>query len=445
MILPDYVKKSIDILHGKGHEAYAVGGCVRDMLIGKTPSDYDITTSALPEEIKECFVGFRVIETGIKHGTVSVIVDNNILEITTYRIDGKYKDNRRPENVSFSKSLEEDLKRRDFTINAMAYNDENGVKDFFGGKGDISDKIIRCVGDAQTRFEEDALRILRALRFSAVLGFEIEDKTRKAISLKKRLLKNISAERIRDEFSKLIMAKDGAKVLDEFFYVFEIFIPELNKTRGLCQHNNYHIYDVFNHILKSVEMAEDELSVKLCMLFHDIGKPYCFSQDEDGNGHFYGHQRISAAIAKDVLLRLRYPNKMIDTVCTLVNFHDGQMAADEKSVCRWLRRVGEENLRLLLKVKRADALAHEENFAKKRVEEISEIEKVLDEVTKKDRCYSLKQLALSGEDVVLSGISGKEVGDVLDGLLTAVIDGRCENNKEALMEYVKRYTKKRRP
>lgn len=442
MVLPSYVKKAIDILEKSGFEAYAVGGCVRDMLRGAEPCDYDITTSAAPEQTKGCFEGFKCIDTGIKHGTVSVIIDGNVLEITTYRIDGEYTDNRHPSKVSFTKSLKEDLKRRDFTINAMAYNGKGDVVDYFGGKKDLESKIIRCVGNAEARFEEDALRILRALRFAARFGFKIEKETAGAIFKKRRLLLNISAERIRQELCGILLTDSTGEILIRYARVFEVFIPELSRTHGINQYNETHIYDVFNHTARSVGYSKAELNIRLCMLFHDMGKPFCFTRDEQGKGHFYGHQKIGANIAKEILKRLKFDNKTIDTVSILVNYHDGQVSPDEKSVRRWLRRLGEENLRLLLEVKKADALAHEEGYAKKRITEIAEIEKCLNCVIEKKLCYSLKDLNFSGRDAIEAGFSGKDTGECLNYLLTAVIENRCENKKEALLELALKYKEK---
>ncbi len=441
-MLPAYVKKAINVLKSNGFEAYAVGGCVRDMLLSREVNDYDVTTSAMPEEIKMCFKDLRCIETGIKHGTISVIVDGEIIEITTYRIDGKYTDNRHPETVEFTKNLKDDLKRRDFTINAMAYDGNGIVIDCFEGKKDLQNKIIRCVGDAKTRFREDALRILRALRFSAKLGFEIEKDTKKAIFSEKKLLLNIAAERIREEFCGIIEASGGAKVICEYISVFEVFIPELGKIRGIHQHNKAHIYDVFIHSIKALEACENNLYLRLCMLFHDIGKFCCMSIDEKGNGHFYGHQRISANITKEILKRLRFDNKTIDTVAILVTYHDGQIAPDEKSVRRWLKRLGEENLRLLLKVKKSDAASHEKNYAMERIEEIEKIKVCLNGVIEKKLCYNLKMLAFTGEDAIDAGFSGKGVGVCLEYLLCAVIENRCENERSALMEVARKYKEK---
>ncbi len=442
MYLPDYVKMAIDTLCENGFEAYAVGGCVRDALLLKNPHDYDVTTSALPEQIKKCFKGFKVIETGIKHGTVSVVTNKNIIEITTYRIDGEYEDNRHPKDVSFTNSLKDDLCRRDFTINAMAYNEKDGLCDFFGGRADLESKIIRCVGEAEERFEEDALRILRALRFAAVLGFKIEKQTEKAILKKKKLLKNISQERIREEFSKLIVSKDAAKIIERYSEVFAVFIPEIEKTKGVLPYNEAHIYDVFIHTLKAVEYAKPKLCIRLCMLFHDIGKPYCFTLDQKGRGHFYAHQKIGANICTKVLTRLRFDNKTIKKTAMLVNYHDGRIFANEKSVLRWLRRIGSENLKDLLEVKRADAAAHEKSYALQRCAQIDEIDKILDEVIEKNLCYNLKMLDFKGGDAIELGFTGKQTGHLLNYLLNAVIEKRCENENEKLKSFAIKYKEK---
>lgn len=442
MYLAEYVKKAIGILCENGFEAYAVGGCVRDSFLMKIPHDFDVTTSALPEQIKQCFKDFRVIETGIKHGTVGVVIDRNVVEITTYRIDGKYENNRAPKQVSFTTSLKEDLRRRDFTINAMAYSEKEGFVDFFGGVNDIENKLVRCVGDANERFEEDALRILRALRFAAVLDFDIEKQTAKAILRKKHLLKNISAERIKDEFSKLIVSDGAARIIDKYRDVFFVFVPELKKTVGVLPYNETHIYDVFSHTLKALQYSEKNLCIRLCMLFHDIGKPYCFSFDKFGRGHFYAHQKIGADICRKVLSRLKFDNKTIELTTRLVSYHDGKMFAEEKSVLRWLNRLGEEDLKMLLKVKRADAMAHEKKYASERCGKIDEIEKTADDVIKKGLCYNLKMLNISGKEVADEGFCGKEIGKELEYLLFAVIENRCDNEKEQLIEVLRKHKRK---
>lgn len=444
MILAAYVKKAISILCENGFEAYAVGGCVRDKLLSKNPHDYDITTSALPEQVKKCFESYRVIETGIKHGTVSVIIDENILEITTYRIDGEYEDNRHPSKVNFTSDITKDLSRRDFTINAMAYNDEDGLIDVFDGKGDLEKKLIRCVGNANERFEEDALRILRALRFAAMLDFDIEKQTAKAVLRKKNLLKNVSAERIKEEFSKLIVADGAAKIIKKYKEVFFVFIPELEKTIGVLPYNEFHVYDVFDHTIKSVEYAKAKLCIRLCMLFHDIGKPYCFTLDQKGRGHFYAHRKIGADICRRVMTRLRFDNKTINQTVELVLYHDDKVYASEKRVLHRLNRLGKENFDNLLEVKKADALAHEKKYAKERCKQLQEIRKVFDEVIEKDLCYNLKMLDINGKDVIKEGFEGKQVGKALDYLLNAVMDKRCVNKKEQLIITLKRYKKKQK-
>lgn len=437
-----YVKKALDMLENCGFSAYVVGGCVRDSLLGKNPSDYDITTSATPTQILECFKGYRCIETGIKHGTIGVLVDGEMLEITTFRIDGNYIDNRHPKNVEFTSSLKEDLARRDFTVNAMAYSEKEGVVDYFGGMFDLENKIIRCVGNAEKRFDEDALRILRALRFSAVLGFEIEDKTRKAAIGKRELLLNISAERIREEFSKLVCAPNGGKIVFEYIRIIGVFLPELLETRWVKQFNEAHIYDVFMHSVKAMVYAPQRLELKLAMLFHDVGKPVCFSLDKDGNGHFYGHQKRSAGITENILKRLRFDNKTIALVSLLVNYHDGKITSETRSVLNWLKKIGKENFELLLEVKRADALAHSEAYADERLKELEKVKKTFEFVLKNNLCYNLKMLNYNGNDAANIGFSGKETGSVLEYLLSAVIGGRCENDKEKLEELAKSYKEK---
>ena len=430
--------EALEALRAAGHEAFCVGGCVRDMIMGRCPNDFDITTSALPQQTKACFGGYHVIETGLKHGTVTVVIGGEPLEITTYRVDGEYRDNRRPEEVFFTSRLEDDLSRRDFTVNAMAYCPERGLVDVFGGRADIENKIIRAVGEPDRRFCEDGLRILRALRFAAVLDFTIEPQTADSIHRNRHLLKNISAERICLELVKLVCGVGAARILGEFSDVLCEIIPEFGPSVGFDQHNPYHIYDVYTHSLRALEAAQGDKYVKLAVLFHDIGKPGSFSEDEKG-GHFYGHHKLSAELTDKALRRLKCDGKTLHTVVKLVDAHDRGVPATEKSVRRLLSSFGEEDTRRLIQLKRADNSALVEWLVQPRLAELDEIEAIVDKIHAEGELPSLKNLAVHGDDIIKLGVpAGKRVGEILGALLDAVIDGELVNEKAALLDAARR-------
>ncbi len=430
--------EALEALRAAGHEAFCVGGCVRDMIMGRCPNDFDITTSALPQQTKDCFEGYHVIETGIKHGTVTAVIGGDPIEITTYRVDGEYRDNRRPEEVFFTSRLEDDLSRRDFTVNAMAYCPERGLVDVFGGREDIENKIIRAVGEPDRRFGEDGLRILRALRFASVLDFTIEPQTADSIHRNRGLLKNISAERIWVELVKLVCGAGAARILGEFSDVLCEIIPEFVPSVGFDQRNPYHIYDVYTHSLRALEAAEGDKYVKLSVLFHDIGKPGSFSEDERG-GHFYGHHKLSAELTERALRRLKCDGKTLHTVVKLVDAHDRGLPPTEKSVRRLLSSFGEEDTRRLIQVKRADNSALVEWLVQPRLAELDEIEAIVDKIRAEGELPSLKNLAVHGGDIIKLGVvPGRRVGEILDALLDAVIDGKLPNEKAALLDAARR-------
>lgn len=345
--IPENVEKIIDKLEGSGFEAYIVGGCVRDSILGKEPKDYDITTSALPEQVKTCLDGYSVIDTGIKHGTVTVIADDEYIEITTFRIDGNYSDHRRPDSVSFSENLLDDLSRRDFTINAMAYNRRTGVIDKFGGQKDLFRRIIKCVGEPAVRFNEDALRIMRALRFASELNFTVDTITSAAIHDLRRLLGSVSVERISRELNLLLTGAAPSNVLMEYGDVIATFIPELRPCIGFDQHSRYHVYDIWTHTAVAIEHSKNDKDVRLALLLHDIAKPECCHFDEEGNGHFPGHERRGAEIAANVLHSLHYSNDTIDTVTTLIKYHYITPIDDKIVVKQLLATVGTDMLSLI--------------------------------------------------------------------------------------------------
>lgn len=431
MDLPLYVSVILEKLNDAGFEAFAVGGCVRDSLLNKNPKDYDVTTSAKPDEIKAVFSGYRVIDTGIKYGTVTVISEGKPIEVTTYRVDGEYNDNRRPKSVTFTSALEEDLKRRDFTVNAMAFNPRTGLIDLFGGQTDLDKGIIKAIGNPTERFNEDGLRIMRALRFPSCYGFKIESKTSAAIHNCRDLLKNIAAERIAAEFNRLICGTCGY-ILREFYDVFSVFIPELYKCVGFEQHTKYHNRDVFEHIIATVEAVEPILYLRLAMFFHDIGKPQYFKLDEKGIGHFKGHPLGSRIIAESVLKRLKYDNETTKKVLTLVENHDIIIENRDKLIKRYLCRYGEAMLKDIVAVHIADDKGKSPKY-QNRIETYNLVIKRIDEIVAEGECISLKKLAVNGNDIKKLGFSGEEIGIILNKLLDMVIEEKCENKKDKLL------------
>jgi len=437
--IPKKIKLALDKLHEAGYEAYVVGGCVRDSLLGKEPDDWDITTSATPEEIKKVFRDYHQIDTGLKHGTVGILIGRELIEITTYRIDDQYSDGRRPDKVYFTKNIVEDLKRRDFTINACAMTDRQ-IVDPFGGQEDLKKCLIRCVGNPVERFTEDALRILRGIRFASVLGFQVEDRTKKAMFECMHLLKNISQERITMEFCKTLLGEKVYDTLMEFKEIIIFLIPEVKDMVGFDQHNDYHIYDVYQHTLKSVELIAKDIILRSTMFFHDMGKPKCFSLDKNNIGHFYGHAEVSAHMAQKVLKRMRFSNKDINDIVQLIKYHDRQIALTSKSIKRLLSEIGETQFKRLLKVKRADNLAKNPLYTKERLDKLEAIENKLDAVLAENPCITLKDLAIDGHDLIVLGIpQGKDIGVILNKLLEMVINEEVENTREALIEKVKEF------
>ena len=434
--IPADANELIHTLQNNGHSAYIVGGCVRDSILGRTPHDYDICTSATPSEMLEIFKDKKIIETGLQHGTVTVVVNGEPYEITTYRIDGIYSDNRRPDTVTFTDKLVEDLRRRDFTINAMAYNDEEGLIDPFNGMEDIKYKKISCVGRAEDRFGEDALRILRAIRFAAQLEFTIMPGTDWEIHKQYKNLENISIERINSEFCKIASSDDFCVELLLYKDVFSLFIPELKDMFDFPQNNPWHIWDVFGHTIHAVEYCDsDDLVVRLAVFFHDFGKPHSYQDGEDGIRHFKGHGKVSADMTDSIMKRLRFDNETRNNVVELVYYHDATFEVGKKYVKRWLNKIGEKQFRRLLQVKKADNKAQNLELSSDRIKELSEIEALIDEVLQEDECFSLKDLAVNGKDLIGVGYkSGKELGNTLNKLLQLVIDGDCPNEKEKLLQ-----------
>ncbi|MBQ8474656.1 MAG: HD domain-containing protein [Clostridia bacterium] len=434
--IPYYAEKIISILEKNGFEAYIVGGCVRDSLLDMSPSDYDITTSATPEEMKAVLSDYKIIETGISHGTLTVLSQGNPLEITTFRCDGEYTDHRRPDSVTMTRNLREDLARRDFTVNAMAYSEKNGLIDLYNGKNDLDNRVIRCVGDASRRFEEDALRIMRALRFAATLGFSIEAETSHQIYEKAHLLSYVSAERIATEFCRLICGKNAADIFLSYREVFALIIPELEKTFDLDQNNHHHIYDVFTHTVKVVEATPPILPVRLAALFHDIAKPLVMTYDENGIGHFYGHPDLSAEIAETVMKRLKLPTALIREVCDLVKLHDVRPAPNKKSIRKYLSKNPNVNTDHIMAIRRADLSAQNPEYHHQ-FDMLLETENIIREIKEEGLCISLRQLEVNGNDIASLGAKGQLIGVILNKLLADVCEEKLQNEKNALMRRAK--------
>jgi tRNA nucleotidyltransferase (CCA-adding enzyme) len=435
-------KVAVETLKSHGFEAFLIGGSVRDFIMEVPIGDIDITTNATPTQVKEVFKDFRVIETGIKHGTVTVLVDNEPIEITTYRSEGTYSDNRHPDEVTFSKYLSDDVIRRDFTINAIAYDFSSGFCDLVDGIEDIENKTIRCIGDAQTRFREDALRILRALRFSSVLGFTIEENTKNAIHICKDLLKNISAERIQVEFTKLICGENAYNVLQEFSDVISVFIPEIEKCIDFEQKNKHHCYDVYTHILKSVEKSKPDPVIRLALFFHDIAKPVVAHFDEKGEQHYYGHPNKSAEITEKILTRLRFDNDTKNKVVTLVNFHDSPIMVndnilpDRKRLKKIMSQIGKELIFDLIHIKYCDNSAQNPEYFRGN-DFYEKAYDMINEILNEQECFSIKDLKINGNDLISMGFKGKEIGKILNTVLELVINEKIKNEINEITNYVK--------
>lgn len=441
--LPDDVKEIFSVISDCGANAYVVGGCVRDSIMGRTPHDWDICTSAPVTELQREFEkrGYRVIPTGLKHGTITVNLNDNNYEITTFRKDGAYSDGRHPDSIEFTDDLITDLARRDFTINAMAYNEQSGLVDPFGGYDDIQNKIIRCVGDPDERFREDGLRILRAIRFAAQLEFTIDEKTEASILYNRELIRSLSRERIQSEFCKILMCRKLQVYLYNFSGVFFDFIPELADLAGFDQKNPYHVYDGWQHTLVTLEMCSDkDLITKLAALFHDIGKPHCYVDGEDGIRHFYGHPKVSADMADAIMRRLKFDNYTRESVIQLVSYHDALIQPKNKSVRRWINRIGKEQFERLIDMQRADVMAHSQLSMEEKLETLDMIEQCYKEVLNEKPSFSVKDLEVNGDDVmtIMDIPAGKDVGYWLNDVLNKVLDGELNNNREDLIHYLQR-------
>lgn len=440
MALPQGVTRILTQLTARGHQAYVVGGCVRDCLLGREPKDWDVCTSATPEDMLRIFAGWHVAETGLKHGTLTVIVDGEPYEVTTFRVDGAYTDHRHPDGVTFVTDVREDLARRDFTVNAMAYHPDTGLVDAFGGREDLGIGLIRCVGDAATRFQEDALRILRALRFSAVYGFALEEQTARAAHSLKGTLRDVAAERIRVELAKLLCGSGAAGILRAYDDVIFEVLPWLRPMKGLDQRNPHHRYDVWEHTLRAVAEVPPTETLRLTMLLHDCGKPDCMTVDDQGVGHFYGHQAHSEERARAVLAFLRVDNLTAQRVLTLVRRHDVPLSPETRLLKRRLNELGEEALRQLIEVRRADILGQGTTDRAEAEAWAQTMREALDALLAQSPCVTLKQLAVNGGDLLAMGFpKGKLIGACLNGLLEEVLEERLPNRREALLARAEAY------
>ena len=435
--LPDKVHNIINTLEEAGYEAYAVGGCVRDSILGREPDDWDITTSAKPEETKHLFP--RTVDTGIKHGTVTVLLGGEGFEVTTYRIDGTYEDGRHPTEVTFTANLKEDLRRRDYTINARAYNDRSGLVDGYGGLADMENRVIRCVGDAGERFDEDALRMLRAVRFSAQLGYRIDEATGEAVRALAPNLQKISAERIQAELVKLVTSPhpDYLRNAYELGITAQI-LPEFDLCMETPQRHKHHCYDVGEHILHSMLGVEADKVLRLGMLFHDIGKPQTLTIDPDGTTHNKKHPFEGEKITRKVMRRLKFDNDTTDKVTKLVLYHDYDIAPTEAGVRRAVNRIGEDIFPMIFTVRRADIAAQSDYMREEKLAKVAHIEKLYREILARRDAVTVKDLAISGNDLIAEGMPpGRQIGETLSALLERVLDDPSLNTKEILLKLYK--------
>ncbi|MCM1387219.1 MAG: CCA tRNA nucleotidyltransferase [Bacillus sp. (in: Bacteria)] len=431
--LPQKVRYIIETIQAAGYEAYAVGGCIRDSILGKEPDDWDITTSATPREVKKLF--HRTIDTGIKHGTVTVMMDKERFEVTTYRIDGEYEDGRHPKEVTFTSQLSEDLRRRDFTINAIAYNEQDGLIDIFEGIQDMERKVIRCVGDARERFTEDALRMMRAVRFSAQLGYTIEEETKKAIKELAPTLQNISAERIQTELVKLLVSKHPEDIRTAYETgITAQILPEFDICMETKQNNPHHCYNVGEHIIHTLIFVEPDKVLRLGMFFHDIGKPQTLTIDEKGITHNHGHAAVGEEMTVKILKRLKFDNDTLDKVRKLVRYHDRKIELSAKSVRRAVNTIGEDIFPMLFAVKYADIMAQSDYQREEKLRELETLREIYDKILERKECFCLKDLAVSGSDLIAAGMEpGKEIGVTLHKLLEDVLENPEHNQKEYLL------------
>ena len=436
LYLPDYVRVCIDALEEAGFEAWAVGGCVRDACLGRTPNDYDICTNALPDETREVFRDYEMFLAGLKHGTVSVLSQGNVIEITTFRTEGEYLDSRHPQWVAFVPDIREDLARRDFTVNAMAWSPTRGLMDPFGGREDLAKGILRAVGDPETRFREDALRILRGVRFAVRYGLTVEEKTFATMGELRGLLDALSRERVFTELCG-ILPLIGAEQLAIFAPVLTAAIPELEPMVGFDQRSPHHVYDLYTHTARVTEAVAPEPVLRWAALLHDVGKVDTFTLDETGRGHFYGHAGVSARQAEEILRRLKAPNALREQVCALIGLHMTRLEEDERLLKRRIAKLGWDTVELLLQLQEADMGSKGTGKAEE-LDQFPRTRGLLDKIREQETCLSLKDLKVNGRDLMAMGLQGKAVGAMLEKLLDGVLEGTLPNEREALLEAVKR-------
>ncbi len=432
MYIPKYILTCMETLEQAGYAAYVVGGCVRDACMGLQPHDYDMCTSALPDEIEAVFADRRMFLAGKKHGTISIVTDEDVVEITTFRTEGEYRDNRHPDWVEFVPEIEKDLARRDFTINAMAYSPIRGFADPFGGREDLKNGILRAVGDPVMRFQEDSLRILRGVRFSVRHNLALDPATEQAMIFQAPLMDNLARERVFSELCKILPLINGEQML-RFAPVLAQVIPELKPMMGFAQHSRHHIYDLYGHTAHVVAAAPANLAVRWAALLHDVDKIGCFSLDEKGEGHFYGHAAKSAEMADRILRRLKAPTALREQVVTLIDRHMTLPEPRKKILRRWVQQMGWETTELLLKLQDADSIGTGTDHAEE-LSRSAQARQILEEIREENCALSLSGLAVNGHDMMALGYQGKAIGRILDTLLNMVLDDQLENTREALLE-----------
>lgn len=428
-----------ELIHN-GYDSYIVGGCVRDSLMGKVPHDWDVCTSALPEQVKEIFSGYRIIDTGLKHGTVTILIDDESFEVTTFRVESGYSDKRHPDKVEFVKSIYEDLARRDFTINAIAYNPVVGYVDPYGGRLDIQSGLIKCVNNPVDRFIEDPLRILRAIRFYCQLGFRIDNSTSYGMRAVREGIRDISYERISSELKKMIVYPGFDGILLAYADIITEVIPEFRDCIGFQQKNSYHIYDVYEHIVKALKYCcSSDYITRFAILFHDIGKPHSYQDGDDGYRHFLGHPTVSASMTETILRRMRFDNESISKIVELVSYHDATLVPSKKHIRRWLNKIGEEQFRRLIDIKIADLDAHKiVSSSTERRDNFLKVRDILNEILKEESCFSIKDLAINGRDLIVIGVNpGPKMGEILNTLLDKVMGDELENTRDSLLNFAK--------
>lgn len=435
MKLPGFVLACLDALEKAGYPAYVVGGCVRDACLGLQPHDYDICTAALPEQTETVFAGYPLVLTGKKHGTVGVVTEMGVVEITTFRTEGAYRDNRHPDWVKFVSSVEGDLARRDYTVNAMAYSPIRGFADPFGGRADLKNRVLRAVGDPETRFREDSLRILRGVRFAVKYGLNVDPATEAAMENQAQLMDNLARERVFDELCKLLPLVT-ADDLRRFAPILAAVIPELKPMIGFDQHSPHHAYDLFTHTALVTAGVPGDLTLRWAALLHDTGKIPTFTRDETGRGHFYGHAQKSAEIADVVLRRLKAPTALREQAVLLIGQHMTKLTPDKKLLRRRVSRLGWETIESLLILQESD-MGSKGTGVPEEMEQFGQLRAILEEIRAEDACLTVKDLAVNGNDLLTLGYQGKAVGEMLNALLEQVLDEALPNERDALLEYAK--------